>query len=77
MTKGLELITEEKVLLPSIILLEDDKYINQNGVYVVLLPSIILLEDDLAPLNNDVSSVLLPSIILLEDDKKISIEVLS
>ena len=47
MTLLLERQTVEKVLLPSIILPEDDKCDDDGTERLVLLPSIILLEDDL------------------------------
>ena len=39
-------MAEKGVLLPSIILLEDDPYTSELITTKVLLPSIILLEDD-------------------------------
>ena len=68
MTKGGERIMRKTVLLPSIILLEDDSAVIPNAVTEVLLPSIILLEDDQGSIQRKSWFVLLPSIILLEDD---------
>ena len=68
MTVYVHCLGSQVVLLPSIILLEDDcsgiKFINVS----VLLPSIILLEDDTRIAKRVYIPVLLPSIILLEDD---------
>ena len=68
MTKPVMLSNDDMVLLPSIILLEDDASDNKEYRERVLLPSIILLEDDAYCAVPSDDSVLLPSIILLEDD---------
>ena len=60
-----------EVLLPSIILLEDDKKNVLILMSTVLLPSIILLEDDSYFSSSSGKLVLLPSIILLEDDRDV------
>ena len=62
---------QQTVLLPSIILLEDDLMKVWYCGAIVLLPSIILLEDDWEAVPLSIFKVLLPSIILLEDDLRI------
>ena len=46
MTAKIQHIANNQVLLPSIILLEDDLTSSVGLTILVLLPSIILLEDD-------------------------------